>query len=97
MPLTSPCLHPRADRYTFVAYIAISAHMGIVRGFGSVVAVLVGNTRKVVTIALSYFLFPKPLHGGHMLGIALVFAGLIGTVLERERLKALATQRRGLV
>jgi hypothetical protein len=28
--------------------------------YGSVVAVLVGNTRKAGTIALSFLLFPKP-------------------------------------
>jgi len=46
--------------YTIVAYVAISFHMRVVKHYGSVVAVLVGNTRKAGTIALSFLVFPKP-------------------------------------
>ena len=45
--------------YTLLAYVAISLHMTMVKQFGSVAAVLVGNSRKSMTIILSFLLFPK--------------------------------------
>jgi hypothetical protein len=40
--------------------------------FGSVVAVLVGNSRKTMTIILSFILFPKPFATNYITGGALV-------------------------
>lgn len=60
--------------YTFLAYIAITFHMALVKEFGGIVTVLVGNTRKAITIVLSFVLFPKPVSylyaaGGLMVNI----------------------------
>jgi len=62
--------------YTFAAYLAISAHMRIVKGYGSVVAVLVGNMRKAGTIYLSFIMFPKPFSWLYVVGSVFVLGGL---------------------
>ena len=45
--------------YCIMSHVAIAAHMMVLKEYGGVTAVLVGNTRKSMTIALSFFLFPK--------------------------------------
>jgi len=45
--------------YTITAYIAITCHMTLVKEFGGINAVLVGNARKAMTIVLSFLIFPK--------------------------------------
>ncbi len=62
--------------YTLLAYVAISLHMGMVKNFGSVPTVLVGNSRKAMTITLSFLLFPKPFSINYIVGGALVLGGL---------------------
>ena len=62
--------------YTLLAYVAISLHMTMVKQFGSVAAVLVGNARKSMTIVLSFLFFPKPFSSLYIFGGALVFGGL---------------------
>mmetsp|Transcript_5688 Transcript_5688/g.13106 ORF Transcript_5688/g.13106 Transcript_5688/m.13106 type:complete len:207 (-) Transcript_5688:200-820(-) len=73
--------------YALVAYIAISFHMRVVKHYGSVVAVLVGNTRKAGTIALSFLLFPKPFSMMYVWGTLLVFGGLTATTWDKDRRK----------
>jgi len=70
--------------YTFLAYIAITFHMALVQEFGGIVTVLVGNTRKAVTIVLSFILFPKPLSMLYFWGGMLVFGSLIGNAFCKE-------------
>lgn len=62
--------------YTLLAYVAISLHMTMVKSFGSVVAVLVGNSRKAMTITLSFILFPKPFAPLYAFGGVLVLGGI---------------------
>ena len=62
--------------YTFLAYIAITFHMTLVQEFGGIATVMVGNTRKALTIVLSFVLFPKPLSWLYFLGGVFVFGGL---------------------
>ena len=64
--------------YTFLAYVAITFHMTLVKEFGGIATVMVGNTRKALTIVLSFTLFPKPLSWLYFLGGVFVFGGLIG-------------------
>ena len=71
--------------YTFLAYIAITFHMALVKEFGGIITVLVGNARKAVTICLSFILFPKPLNELYILGGLLVFGGLIADAYMREK------------
>lgn len=76
--------------YTIVAYVAISFHMRVVKHYGSVVAVLVGNTRKAGTIALSFLVFPKPFSIMYVWGTLCVFGGLTATSWDKDRRKRAA-------
>lgn len=70
--------------YTLLAYVAISLHMALVKSFGSVAAVLVGNSRKTMTICLSFLLFPKPFSNLYVVGGMLVLAGLTVSVYVKN-------------
>jgi UAA transporter family len=48
-------------------------------------SVLVGNTRKAMTIVLSFILFPKPYNWMYGAGGVLVFGSLIGNALMKEK------------
>lgn len=71
--------------YTFLAYIAITFHMALVKEFGGIVTVLVGNTRKAVTIVLSFVFFPKPMSPLYVWGGVLVFGSLVANAIMKER------------
>ena len=70
--------------YTVLSYGAITIHMIMVKEFGGVVTVLVGNTRKALTILLSFLLFPKPGSMLYLCGTILVFGGLTGQAYYKE-------------
>lgn len=70
--------------YTFLAYIAITFHMALVKEFGGIVTVLVGNTRKAVTICLSFVFFPKPMSPLYIWGGILVFGSLVSNAMVKE-------------
>jgi len=76
--------------YTAVAYAAIGCHMNVVQRFGGVTATFVGNSRKAMTIVLSFFFFPKPFTLAYGCGAALVFGGVILNVLVKDRQKKAA-------
>jgi adenosine 3'-phospho 5'-phosphosulfate transporter B3 len=71
--------------YTFLAYIAITFHMALVKEFGGIITVLVGNARKAMTIVLSFLLFPKPMSPLYIFGGILVFGSLIGNAFMKEK------------
>jgi adenosine 3'-phospho 5'-phosphosulfate transporter B3 len=81
--------------YTFMAYIAITFHMALVKEFGGIITVLVGNTRKAVTIVLSFLLFPKPMSWLYMWGGVLVFGSLIANAFMKERMSGGGGKREG--
>lgn len=58
--------------------------MTVVQRFGGVTGVLVGNGRKVITIAVSFVAFPKPLSLAYVLGVAFSLGGLTAAVLLQE-------------
>ena len=69
--------------YTFVAYIAISIHMTVVKRFGGVAAVVLATGRKGMTLILSFVLFPKAFSWMYVLGATLVLGGLLVSSLAR--------------
>ena len=69
--------------YTFVAYIAISIHMTVVKRFGGVAAVVLATARKGMTLILSFVLFPKAFSWMYVLGATLVLGGLLVSSLAR--------------
>ncbi|CAM9178286.1 unnamed protein product [Ectocarpus sp. 4 AP-2014] len=80
--------------YGVMSHVAISAHMMVLKEYGGVTAVLVGSTRKSMTIALSFVLFPKPFSYRFVLGGALVLGGLAANVMIKERRKATESGRK---
>ena len=58
--------------------------MTLVKEFGGIAAVLVGNFRKALTIYLSFLLFPKPQSVWYVVGAFCVFGGLFGQEYTRE-------------
>ena len=71
--------------YTFIAYIAISFHMNVVKRYGGVAAVLVATGRKAMTLILSFLLFPKGFSWFYPLGALLVLGGLLVSSLSKMR------------
>lgn len=69
--------------YTFIAYIAISCHMNVVRRFGGVSAVLLATARKGMTLVLSFLLFPKKFSWFYVVGALMVLGGLLVSSLVK--------------
>ena len=63
--------------YTFIAYIAISVHMTVVKRYGGVADVLIATGRKGMTLILSFLLFPKGFSWFYPVGAVLVLGGLL--------------------
>ena len=76
--------------YTVIAYIAISFHMRLVNEFGSIAAVLVGNSRKALSIVVSFVMFPKPTSPLYVVGGVLVFGSLVGISVVKETMRSKA-------
>ena len=76
--------------YTFIAYIAISVHMTVVKRYGGVTAVLVATVRKALTLVVSFIVFPKKFSWLYVFGAGLVLGGLLVSSLAKieERKKA---------
>ena len=77
--------------YTFVAYIAISFHMSVVKRFGGVSAVLVATGRKGMTLIVSFLLFPKEFSWMYVFGASMVLGGLLMSSLHKINKKKAAT------
>ena len=71
--------------YTIVAYVAITFHMALVKEYGGITTVLVGNTRKALTIVASFIFFPKPGSWLYVAGGALVFGSLCANAYYKEK------------
>lgn len=88
-------LHAARDRqlaiymavYTFVAYIAISIHMTVVKRFGGVAAVVLATARKGMTLVLSFLLFPKAFSWYYVCGAVLVLGGILLSSLYKIQQK----------
>lgn len=69
--------------YTFIAYIAISCHMNVVKRFGGVSAVLLATGRKGMTLILSFLMFPKNFSWYYVWGAMLVLGGILVSSLVK--------------
>ena len=58
------------------AYLGLKCYLSIIRDYGGVIAVLITNARKVLTISLSFMLFKKAFNERHLIGLILVFVGV---------------------
>lgn len=64
---------------------AVLAYTELIRRSGPAVAVAVATLRKVVTVILSYVLFPKPMTEGHIFSAVLVIGGMIVGYIGKGR------------
>jgi adenosine 3'-phospho 5'-phosphosulfate transporter B3 len=81
--------------YTFIAYIAISLHMSVVKRFGGVSAVLVATGRKGMTLVLSFALFPKAFSWFYVAGALLVLGSLLMSSLMKMHVKNKSSSLKG--
>jgi len=58
------------------AYFGLRCYLSIIREYGGVMGVLLANTRKVITIVLSFVLFSKPFNERHVVGLTIVGIGV---------------------
>lgn len=56
----------------------------MIKEFGGIATVLIGNARKAMTIILSFILFPKPGSIYYLVGGTLVFGGLTLSAYSKE-------------
>eukprot|EP00741_Cyanophora_paradoxa_P022009 tig00021432_g21246.t1 len=63
--------------FGFFSYLGTYAVLVLVERFGAVTCVVVTSCRKLLTIVLSFLLFPKALHVGHLLATGLLAAGML--------------------
>jgi hypothetical protein len=60
-----------------LAYGGTYAFTSCIMGFGAVVATGLGIVRKLMSVLLSFILFPKPFGVAHFLGLLSFFSGLL--------------------
>ena len=70
--------------YGTSSWVGVCCFIGLTRRWGATAAVVATNTRKLLSVALSFVLFPKPLS----LGFVLSGAAAIGGVAVHQRGKA---------
>ena len=78
----------RAALFTLPMFAGLSAIMRIVAVHGAVATVAVTTTRRVLTMALSFALYPKPLTAAHAAGLAAVLGAV--ALLAREKARRAA-------
>jgi solute carrier family 35 (adenosine 3'-phospho 5'-phosphosulfate transporter), member B3 len=77
--------------YTFIAYIAISFHMNVVKRHGGVAAVFIATGRKAMTLIVSFVLFPKGFTWLYPIGSVLVLGGL--TIASLAKIWSMPSQQ----
>lgn len=68
-----------------LSFFALSFITTIVQEFGTVVCVMTTSCRKVFTVVLSYFFFPKTLVFNHYLGGVIMSIGILVEVYVKSR------------
>eukprot|EP01124_Arcella_intermedia_P022148 TRINITY_DN3242_c0_g1_i1.p1 TRINITY_DN3242_c0_g1~~TRINITY_DN3242_c0_g1_i1.p1 ORF type:complete len:346 (-),score=74.52 TRINITY_DN3242_c0_g1_i1:14-1051(-) len=67
------------------AYIGVRFVLGLIKLFGSFVAMTVTSVRRVATICLSFVLFPKPVTNYFLLSAFLIFSGLFIHIYSKNK------------
>jgi len=70
-----------------LAYAGLHFVLGLIKIFGSYVAMTVTSCRKVVSIVLSFILFPKQLTSYFLLSSILIFTGLFVHICAKNTQK----------
>merc|ERR1740121_1873596 len=92
----NPVVLPYACAVGLSTAAAVWCTTHLIHEAGSVVQVGVSTLRKLLTVALSYALFPKPLTALHLFAILMVAAGLLlPSCGRRRRSTGALAQRKG--
>ena len=75
----------RSALFTLPMYGGLHAVLRIVARHGAVAAVAVTSTRRVLTLILSFLLYPKPFTRGHAVGLTAVLGA--ASALSRDKAK----------
>ena len=73
--------------YSIVGYVGESLVMGLILRFGALIAVMTTSFRKLLTILVSFMLFPKPWVLGHAVGVLMVFVGIFLNIFSKNEKK----------
>lgn len=70
----------------FLLYVGVSAYVGFTKKFGVVRAVMITTIRKILTVFISFFMFPNKIFTGyHSFGVLFFCFALIFQVLSRKK------------
>ncbi len=73
--------HPAAyvimASHAIVNYLGVLCFVTLIQRFGAVLATTVTTVRKIVTVLLSFFIFPKPLSERYLYGLMLFLASFV--------------------
>ena len=72
--------------------VAVMCYTTLIKKAGSVAAVSIGTIRKIVTIGLSYILFPKELLPIHMVSTVCVVIGIVMEAFKKPKSGSAATE-----
>jgi len=62
--------------YICISYFAVSSYISVIKKYGGVAAVLVATGRKVLTLIMSFLLFPKTFSWYYVIGGVLAMGGI---------------------
>ena len=62
--------------FSFTGFYGLSFVLILIRIYGAFVAVTVTNLRKLLTLSMSFFIFPKPFHMQYVWGGLMVVVGI---------------------
>ena len=58
-------------------YLGVACYMRLVSQHSGVIAITVTTARKVLTVILSFAIFPKPFHWGYAVSGLMILAGIM--------------------
>lgn len=70
--------------FAISTYAGVAAYLRLVSNYSGVTAVVVTTSRKVVTVTLSFLLFPKSVGWGHVASGLIVILGVIAHEIARR-------------
>ncbi|KAL0479137.1 hypothetical protein AKO1_008011 [Acrasis kona] len=71
--------------YAVLSYVGVQFVHTCTKSFGIIVTLTITSSRKVISVMLSYILFPKPLTLVHFFAIVLVFIGIFLRIYSKNR------------
>jgi len=71
--------------YSLISYTGALYVNKLIKMFGILVTMTTTSTRKVLSILISYFIFPKPLSMQHVFAVLLVFTGVFIRVYCKQK------------